>query len=153
MHCLELKIPPVALFLLTGLAMWLVNRLFPEFDWTLPGQNTIAGVFYAGSAFAGITAVIAFFKARTTIHPGKPEDASSLVHSGIYRITRNPMYLALLLSLIGWTFTLANPLNLLVLPIFVLYMNRFQIIPEERMLLKLFGSDFSAYQQSVRRWL
>jgi len=153
MHALELKIPPVAVFLLTGLAMWLVSQFFPGFHWAPPGQSTIASVFYVGSAFAGIAAVIAFYKARTTIHPGKPEDASSLVRNGVYRITRNPMYLALLLALTGWTFTLANPLNLLFLPLFVLYMNRFQILPEERMLLKLFGSDYCAYQQSVRRWL
>ncbi len=153
MQTLELKIPPVAVFLLTSLAMWLAHQSFPVFHWDFPWKNIIAGVFYAGSAFAGIAGVIAFRRACTTVHPGKPEAASCLVREGIYRVSRNPMYLALLLALTGWTFTLANPLNLLFLPLFVLYMNRFQIQPEERMLLKLFGSDYSAYQQSIRRWL
>ncbi len=153
MRALELKIPPVVLFLLTGLAMWLVNRFLPEFHWMLPGKGIIAGFLFACSAFAGISGAVAFRRACTTVNPTTPEAASCLVRSGVYRITRNPMYLALLLSLTGWAIMLANPVNLLLLPVFVLYMNRFQILPEERMLLNLFGADYAAYQQSVRRWL
>lgn len=153
MHALELKIPPVALFLLTGLAMWLVNRFFPEFHWMPPGKEIVAGFLCACSALVGVGGVIAFRRARTTVNPTTPEAASCLVCSGVYRITRNPMYLALLLLLTGWAIMLANPMNLLLLPVFVLYMNRFQILPEERMLLSLFGADYFAYQQSVRRWL
>jgi len=153
MRALELKIPPVGLFLLTGLAMWLVNRFFPEFHWMFPGKEIIAGFFSACSALAGVGGMIAFRRACTTVNPTTPEAASCLVRNGIYRISRNPMYLALLFLLIGWAIMLANPMNLLLLPVFVLYMNRFQILPEERMLLSLFGSDYSVYQQSVRRWL
>ncbi len=72
---------------------------------------------------------------------------------GIYSITRNPMYLGLLFVLTAWSIFLANPLPFLMLPVFMLYINRFQIAPEERALTALFGSDFAAYQSRVRRWI
>lgn len=97
--------------------------------------------------------VASFRRARTTVNPLKPEKASALVMSGIYRYTRNPMYLGLLLALLGWAFFLSNALAFLSLPAFILYMNRFQIAPEERVLAARFGQEFAAYLSKVRRWL
>ena len=92
-------------------------------------------------------------RARTTINPVKPSSASSLVITGIYRLTRNPMYLGSLFILLGWAVFLANVLAFLLLPGFVLYINRFQIIPEETALSGIFGSEFATYKANVRRWL
>jgi protein-S-isoprenylcysteine O-methyltransferase Ste14 len=79
--------------------------------------------------------------------------ASALVTGGVYRLTRNPMYLGLLLDLLAWAVFLWAPLALAVLPIFVLYIHRFQIVSEERALSSLFGSEYADYKQLVRRWL
>jgi protein-S-isoprenylcysteine O-methyltransferase Ste14 len=83
----------------------------------------------------------------------KPESSSSLVVSGIYRWSRNPMYLGFLLGLLGWAIFLSNVLAFLFLPVFILYMNRFQIEPEEKALAVLFGKQFAAYKSRVRQWL
>jgi protein-S-isoprenylcysteine O-methyltransferase Ste14 len=63
------------------------------------------------------------------------------------------MYLGLLLVLLGWASFLANALAFMFLPLFVLYINRFQIDPEERALVSMFGQDFTNYLSKVRRWL
>ena len=94
-----------------------------------------------------------FRRAKTTVNPMKPDSASSLVVSGIYDLTRNPMYLGFLVILVGWAFFLSNALGFIFLPLFVLYMNRFQIEPEERALASVFGEAFASYRSRVRRWL
>jgi protein-S-isoprenylcysteine O-methyltransferase Ste14 len=83
----------------------------------------------------------------------RPESTSSLVVSGIYGVTRNPMYLGFLVALLGWAVFLAHALALLPLLAFLLYMNRFQIRPEESALTTLFGQEFTTYRKRVRRWL
>jgi protein-S-isoprenylcysteine O-methyltransferase Ste14 len=103
-------------------------------------------------ALISIAGVISFKKARTTVNPMQPESASSLVVSGIYQRTRNPMYLGFLLLLIGWAFALSNALAFLLVPLFIFYMNRFQIEPEEAALATVFGAEFVTYQARVHRW-
>jgi protein-S-isoprenylcysteine O-methyltransferase Ste14 len=97
--------------------------------------------------------VLAFRRAQTTVNPLTPQATSSLVTTGIYRYSRNPMYVGLLFVLAGWGCYLANGLALLVLPLFVASMTRWQIIPEERFMAAKFGAEFEAYKRSVRRWL
>ncbi len=82
----------------------------------------------------------------------KPESTSSLVTSGIYKCTRNPMYVGLLFVLVAWAVFLSSAWLLVGPLIFVLYMNRFQIAPEERMLSQMFGTTYSTYKGTVRRW-
>jgi protein-S-isoprenylcysteine O-methyltransferase Ste14 len=100
-----------------------------------------------------VTAVVGFRKAKTTVDPMHPEAASTIVTSGIYRFTRNPMYLGFLLALIAWAVFLGNFVAALMPLLFVAYMNRFQISPEERTLLARFGAPYESYLRSVRRWL
>jgi protein-S-isoprenylcysteine O-methyltransferase Ste14 len=100
-----------------------------------------------------ISGMVSFRRAKTTINPSKPSAASSLVTSGVYRYTRNPMYLGLSITLMAWGVFLSNALALLAVPLFVLYINRLQIIPEERVLSSLFGAKYAAYKEKVRRWL
>ena len=153
MRRLELKLPPVAVFLVAGALMWLAARAGPALRIRLPALHWAAGVAALVGIAMGALAVISFRRAGTTISPTKPTSTSALVVSGIYRWTRNPMYLGLLFFLIGWALILANPLSLLGLLVFAAYMTRFQIIPEEKALASLFGSEFAAYQSRVRRWL
>ena len=133
--------------------MWVVAWAAPAFGFAFPARFISAmGVVFIGIATAG-TGVFSFSRAKTTVNPMKPDTSSALVVSGIYRLTRNPMYLGILLLLIGWGIFLSNALAFLVLPGFVLYMNRFQIEPEERALTRLFGQAFVTYRSQVRRWI
>lgn len=133
--------------------MWVVAWAAPAFGFAFPARVISAmGVVFIGIAIAG-TGVFSFSRAKTTVNPMKPDSSSALVVSGIYRLTRNPMYLGILLLLIGWGIFLSNALAFLVLPGFVLYMNRFQIEPEERALTRLFGQAFVTYRSQVRRWI
>jgi protein-S-isoprenylcysteine O-methyltransferase Ste14 len=78
---------------------------------------------------------------------------SSLVTGGVFRVTRNPMYLSLLLYLLAWCVYLSSWPAFVFLPLFVLYITQFQIKPEERTLSTLFGAQYSSYMERVRRWL
>lgn len=155
MSALELKIPPVAVTLLFASLMWGLARSTPSLGFTLPGglRPTVLTLFATAAAVAGMAAVHAFRRARTTVNPLRPQGCTTLVTSGVFRYSRNPMYLALLLALLGWGLYLANPLAVLLALAFIPWMNRFQIQPEERVLQRAFGQAFADYRQQVRRWL
>lgn len=150
---LDLKIPPLAVVLVLGAFMWLMAWALPEFGFDLPSRTLMAGIAAAAGFIVAAWGVAAFRRAGTTVNPMKPESSSSLVSSGIYSFTRNPMYLGFLLALLAWALYLSHPAAFLVLPLYVWYMNRFQIEPEERALASLFGERFTSYASRVRRWL
>ena len=153
MNFLELRIPPPLVALIHGALMWVIAPLGPVLD--VPESARIAGalVIFAGGLAVAIAGIISFRLAKTTVNPLKPETATSLVSSGIFGVTRNPMYLGLLLALLAWTLYLSSPVALLGPVAFWLYITRFQIIPEERAMTKLFGNSFAAYCAKVRRWI
>ena len=132
--------------------MWVVARFLPGGDVQLPARIFFAITCAAVGVVTSGLGVMAFRRVRTTVNPTKPAATSSLVHSGVYSLTRNPMYLGFLLILCGWAIFLANPLTLLLLLVFVFYMNRFQIQPEEKALTARFGQAFLTYVTRVRRW-
>jgi protein-S-isoprenylcysteine O-methyltransferase Ste14 len=153
MSALELRIPPPVVALLIAAAMWGISRVAPS---TLV-PPVVREVGAAAIALTGvaidIAGAVAFRRARTTINPWKPESTSSLVTSGIYRFTRNPMYVGLALILVAWALFVSSAWALTGPMVFVLYVTRFQIAPEERILAGMFGAAYSAYQGSVRRWV
>jgi protein-S-isoprenylcysteine O-methyltransferase Ste14 len=153
MHILKLKIPPPVVALLTGVLMWLATRAAANCAFMMPARRTLAACIALAGVATAILGVLSFRRAGTTVNPMNPERASSLVTSGIYRLTRNPMYLGLLLGLIAWSVFLSNALAFLFLPAFILYLNRFQIAPEEAALARVFGQEFVDYKSRVRRWL
>jgi protein-S-isoprenylcysteine O-methyltransferase Ste14 len=148
---LKLKVPPPVVALVFAGLMWLIARFTPSFAFAFPRRIIGGALFVIGLSIA-LSGITSFRRARTTLNPMKPEAASSLVTSGIYRYTRNPMYLGLLFALLAVVVLLGNVLTLLLLPAFILYMNHFQIVPEEEALRARFGEEFSAYQSRVRRW-
>lgn len=150
---LELKIPPPLVALALACLMWFASSLVPPIEVPFAIRLGIALALVIAGQSISISGMIAFRRAKTTLNPIKPIAASSLVSSGVYRFTRNPMYLGLLLTLLAWAVFLSNPVALLFVPVFLLYMNRFQIHPEERVLSSLFGTEYSAYKERVRRWL
>lgn len=130
--------------------MWGLARILPLADSSFPIAAIVVALGGLGIAVAG---VLEFRRARTTVNPLRPEQASVLVQGGIFRHTRNPMYLGMCLILIAWALWLAEPLALAGPALFVLYMNRFQIGPEENAMRALFGAEYADYQRAVRRWL
>lgn len=153
MQVLENKIPPPIVTLLFALAMWVIARLTPTLTLTKSTSLPLALAFALVGAIVCAAGVISFRRARTTVNPLKPNTASALVDSGIYRFTRNPMYLGFALFLVAWAIFLHSPWAILGVAALVLFLNRFQIIPEERALAELFGAEFANYRASVRRWI
>ena len=153
MSALELRIPPPVVMLLVGAVMWLLSICVPGLAVVIPIRGAIAGVLLAAGGATALAGVHAFRRFRTTVNPMRPESTISLVTSGIYRYTRNPMYLGLLLVVTAWACWLSNVLVFLLLPVFVAYITRFQILPEERALAARFGEEFAAYCRRVRRWV
>lgn len=153
MQRLELKIPPVAVFLVFGAIMWAAANAFPWASFSLPGAAIIVVMLGATGAGLGVMGLLAFRRGKTTVHPSHPERSSAVVTEGIYRYTRNPMYLGLAFFLTAWATKLGNVVSLLCVPAFIAYMTRFQILPEERALLSKFGATFGEYMDSVRRWM
>jgi len=150
---LETKVPPPIVALLFGLAMWPLAKALPRVVLAAPLRIGLAcAVVGIGAAFA-VGGLVAFRRAKTTVDPIDPSKASSLVTSGVYRITRNPMYVGLFFLLTGWAIALASPVLLAAPLVFALYITRFQIQPEERALTALFGDAYTDYRTQVRRWL
>jgi protein-S-isoprenylcysteine O-methyltransferase Ste14 len=153
MQSLELKIPPLVITALVAIAMWGISLITPLLEIFTPYRVPVAiAIALAGIAF-NITGIISFRQAQTTVNPVKPESASSLVSSGIYRVTRNPMYVGFLFVLMAWAAFLSSPWTLLGPLAFFFYISRFQIVPEERALSEIFGTDYTAYKMRVHRWL
>ena len=150
---LELRLPPPLVAAITGLLMWVFATLFAPFDFTGETSRFLAYGFSAVGSVLLIPAILAFITFKTTINPTPPEQSVQLITTGIFRLSRNPIYLGLLLMLVGWGIWLATPIALVVATLFPLLMTRFQIIPEERALETLFGEQFLAYKQRVRRWI
>lgn len=150
---LELKIPPVLQVILFALAMWVLAKALPAADLSIPIRSELfALLVFSGFALA-FAGLLEFRKANTTIDPRFPRESARLVVDGVYRISRNPMYLGMALALIGYGIYLANGAVFLMIPVFVLYMSRFQIVPEERAMLEKFGRQYQAYTARVRRWI
>jgi protein-S-isoprenylcysteine O-methyltransferase Ste14 len=149
----ELKVPPPLVAVFVAMLMWLAEWAVPGLQFEMPGRRVIAACVALVGVAVSIAGVVSFRRARTTVNPLKPESASSLVVSGVYRISRNPMYVGILLVLLAWAVWLANVMAPVIMPAFVLYISRFQIRPEEAAMTTLFGEEYEAYRSRVRRWL
>jgi protein-S-isoprenylcysteine O-methyltransferase Ste14 len=153
MRWLDRRIPPPIIGALVAAAMWAVARTGPQFELDSQARYVLVGMLAAVGVTLDLRGLLAFRASRTTINPLRPERTSSLVTSGVYRITRNPMYLGLALLLLAWAVFLSSLAPLAGPPIFVVYITRFQILPEERALKRIFGNEFTLYAARVRRWL
>lgn len=153
LHALELKVPPVLVAGLVALGMWAAATFLPGFDARVPGRALLAAGLLAAAAGIGAAGIVAFRSHRTTVNPTRPDAATSLVTGGVYRWTRNPMYLALALGLGALALHLSNLAAVALLPLYVAWMTRLQILPEERALAARFGPAFRDYASRVRRWL
>jgi protein-S-isoprenylcysteine O-methyltransferase Ste14 len=133
--------------------MWLVGEALPSLTVAFPWPLQVAVGCAAMGCLTALAGVVALCEARTTVNPTAPEASSTMVASGVYRWSRNPMYLGFLLAIVGWGVHLANVVALVLIPAFVMYIGRFQIKPEERALAAKFGAQYIEYARKVRRWL
>lgn len=153
MTILENKIPPPIVTLIFGALMWCLADTPPALPFTLSASYVITALLYVTGLGFMLAGVISFKRADTTVNPLQPETATSLVTSGVYRFTRNPMYLGLVFLLMGWGVYLDSWIALTCIFPYMLFMQWFQIFPEEKALRALFAQDFINYIQQVRRWL
>ncbi len=150
---MKLKIPPVVQVIMSAVAMWLINNQLPLLDFKFLLQHLVSGALMACGLIIAIVAVGDFRTAKTTVNPTTPSEANTLIIKGPYRISRNPMYLGMLITLSGWAVWLGNYAAIGILLIFFWYMTMFQIKPEEEALKEKFGADYEAYCKKVRRWI
>src|SRR4051795_9236743 len=142
---LALKVPPVALGGIVAALMWFAASATPALYVRFPASFLSSASLALLGAVICLSGVVSFRRAKTTVNPMRPDSTSSLVVSGIYKYTRNPMYLGFLLVLLGFAIFLSNLAAFTLLPAFVVYMNHFQIRPEERALGSLFGREYQSY--------
>lgn len=150
---LDNRIPPPLIGALTAAGMWAISATGPQFSVDPSLKYALVGLLLVIGIGFDVLGILTFRASRTTINPLKPERSSALVTGGIYRITRNPMYVGMAFLLLAWAVHLSALLPLGGIFLFVCYMTRFQIQPEERALECIFGEQFSAYRARVRRWL
>ena len=151
MMFLNTKIPPPIVAILFAVMIFYFSDSFAYVD--LPFKIYISLFFVLLGFFITFSSARNFKKKETTVNPIKPEEASQLVTDGFFKITRNPMYLGMLLFLLGLSIYNGLIVGLVFLPLFVGYITFFQIIPEERAMIKIFGEDYKAYMKKVRRWI
>ena len=152
-HPLETRVPPPVVALSLAVAMWAADRFLPGASPSGGVRSVIAGGLFALALLVASTAVATFLLSRTSLDPHRPGKASALVRGGVFRLSRNPMYLALALTLLGWAVQLGRAWLVLGPAAFVLYITRFQILPEERALAEKFGLAYEEYRRTTRRWL
>ncbi|AWL10706.1 uncharacterized protein HMF8227_00198 [Saliniradius amylolyticus] len=148
-----MKIPPLLLVLLLGALMYVISLFTPSVVVHPVLRFTAAAVIFITGSGISLSGVLAFRRSKTSVNPLSPDKASSLVETGIYRISRNPMYVGFLMMLLAWSIALANLYTLPACVVFFWYINRFQIPEEERALKAMFQQSYTAYTRRVRRWL
>ena len=146
-------VPPPIVGLAAAGALWCAATYLPALTIAFPGQTGLAALFAATGLLIEGIGVLAFFGNRTTINPLRPERAGSLVVSGFYRISRNPMYLGMAILLTGWSLYLGTLAVAIVVPAFVWLLTEIQIKPEEAALESVFGEAYQSYKARVRRWI
>lgn len=132
--------------------MYVLDRFLPVGEFDFFGKKLLIWSLFGLGSLVILISVIQFMVKKTTTDPLNPNKASKLITNGIYKFTRNPMYLGMLLFLLAFGLKLGNAFNTIIAAGFVSYMNRFQIKPEEEVLAKMFGKEYNIYCKLTRRW-
>lgn len=149
---MKLKIPPPLVTLIFAILMYVLAKFLPIGYVDFFGRTYLAYALFILAMIVMAVSLGQFFVSKTTIDPLNPSKVSKLVVNGIYQYTRNPMYLSMLLILLAIAVYLSNAFNVLIAATFVSYMNKFQILSEEKALVKKFDKEYKQYCILVRRW-
>lgn len=149
------KIPPPVVLLICGAVMWLIAKFLPQLGFVLPYSVILFWFFLLVGFYLLVRGVVIIFRHNTTIHPNVDSlpQATTLVVTGIYKFTRNPIYLGMAVALVAWTIFLENWLSISGVIVFIGFITRYQIIPEENALERIFGDEYLRYKKRVRRWI
>jgi len=150
---MNLKIPPALTFAVAAFLMWVLDQYLLWGLVNFSSPDWLVYVLGISGVIAGFLGVAQFASNKTTVNPHTPQKANKLVQNGVCKISRNPMYMGLLIILIAFGIKMGNGISFVILPAFIWYMNTFQIMPEEEILKEKFGSEYSEYQKKVRRWI
>lgn len=153
MKFLELKIPPLALLAVLAIGQYGFASYVPFGNVEIQIKLALSACVFLVGLLIALLGVYEFRKFGTTVNPTNPDGTVAIVNTGVYSLTRNPMYVGFAFMLLSAVIFTANYVSLVSLLIYVLYMNRFQIRPEERMLVQKFGESYGSYLQQVRRWV
>ena len=149
---MKMKVQPAIVMLVFVGLMYVLDRFLPVGEFDFFGRKQLMQFLFGLGILVIIISVLQFLVAKTTIDPLNPKKTTHLVTNGIYKFTRNPMYLGMLLFLLAYGLKLGNAFNTLLAAGFVSYMNRFQIKPEEEVLKEMFGREYNIYCKLTRRW-
>lgn len=153
MKFLELRVPPVIVAAIFSGLIFRTAEWLPGFGMSVQARSFFSLLFIGLAGLFGLAGLWSFNKAKTSVNPFTPELSSNLVSNGIYRYTRNPMYVGLAFVLDALCIGLDNLYTIALVALFMWYMTAFQIKPEERELLNVFGEEFKDYMSKTRRWL
>lgn len=153
MSRLELKVPPDVVWVIVASLMWVASARTPRLGIPATARSGTAVVLTVAGVVLMALARAALGEAETTGHPIASEETTALLSTGVYGVSRNPVYLGMLLVLLGWAVLLSSPVALVVSGAFVLYIDRFQIAPEERALSAALGRPYADYLERVHRWV
>ena len=148
---IKTKFPPPLVALAFSFLINYTKNIFPKIE--IKNENFFGSIMIISGFIIILSAIILFKKYKTTITPLNPSNSTKLITVGIYKFSRNPMYLGLLLVLLGISFIINIIGGFLLIPLFILYLNLFQIIPEENAMVDLFKDEFLEYKKNVRRWI
>lgn len=147
------RIPPPIMMLAAFAIMWVLHRHMPLAQWIAPPWNQFGSLPAALGLATGVAAIVRLHQARTTTSPMDPGKASRLVTDGVFRFSRNPAYLGMVLLLAGWAIWLGSASPWVVPPLFAIVITAVQIVPEEEALGRIFGEQYRDYQKRVARWI
>lgn len=150
---LDNKVPPPVVAAFIAIVMWRLSAYGSALPLSLEMAETFILLLVIVGVSFDVCALLAFRQSKTTINPMSPDKTSVLVTSGVYRLSRNPMYLGLVLFLTAWAIQLSMLWPLIGPVLFIIYINRFQIAPEEHVMERKFGNEYSIYKNKVRPWL
>ena len=153
MSRLELKVPPDVVWVFVAGAMWLASRYTPQLSLPSLIRVGVPSLLTAAGVWLMVSARTLLDESNTTWRPMTPRKARAVVSTGVYHLSHNPIYLGMLLVLVGWAILISSPAALVVSAVFVLYIDRFQIEPEERALSDVLGQEYLDYLATVRRWI
>jgi len=153
MKFFENRIPPPLVAIIFAAGMWELSKFTSILMLTATVKYSLIISFVFIGIFFALSGAVSFRLAKTTVNPLKPDTASALVTSGIYQFTRNPMYVGFVAFLFAWASFLGSVWAVALIAVYIAFIQRFQVIPEERALTNIFKSEFVEYKAQVRPWL
>jgi len=146
-----IKIPPPLIVLTIIISIYFSSKRIDLIN--IPFQLEISFFMLSLGILIFINPVLKFIKSKTTINPIQFEETNKLVTSGIFKYSRNPMYLGMLMIIISTSIFYLNIYSMLTPFLFIFWINKFQIKREEAFLAEKFGKEYLSYKNKTRRWI